>query len=112
MHGALPIMRPLAGSGFGHGLAQALPAVALFPLPALDEQVDALKPLEHVALGRDLARPFETSVLAHREPPWTCCRGAEPHLETKCPLIIANFPSSAQPLPSRRVCWARCKIRP
>lgn len=59
----------VGGLGLGHGLAKTLAAVAFLPLPTLDEQVDALETLEHVALGSDLARPFETSVLAHDEPP-------------------------------------------
>jgi hypothetical protein len=53
------------GSNLGLGLAQALDAVARFPLAALFEQIDALETLQDVALNDDTAGTLETFVLRH-----------------------------------------------
>jgi hypothetical protein len=54
-------------SNVGLGLAQALDAIAGFPLAALSEQVDALEALQDVALDDDTAGTLETFVLRHGE---------------------------------------------
>jgi hypothetical protein len=53
------------GSNVGLGLAQALDAVAGFPLAAFSEQVNALEALQDVALDDDTAGTLETFVLRH-----------------------------------------------
>jgi hypothetical protein len=50
------------------GLAQTRTAVAVFPLAALFQQLDALKALQHVALGRDPVVVSKTRMLAHDLP--------------------------------------------
>ena len=50
-------------SRFGLGFAKAGDAVALFPLAAFFEDFHALKALEDVAFGGDLAGAFQASVL-------------------------------------------------
>ena len=47
----------------GLGLAEALNAVARFPLTALFEQVDAFETLQYVALNDETADTLETFVL-------------------------------------------------
>ena len=49
----------------GLGLAQTQTAVAFLPLATGLEEVDALETLEDVALGRDLSRSLETTMLTH-----------------------------------------------
>jgi hypothetical protein len=60
-------LRAAHGSNFGLGLAQALDAVAGFPLATLFEQVDAFKTLQDVALDDNTAGTLETFVLRHGE---------------------------------------------
>jgi hypothetical protein len=54
-------------SNVGLGLAQALDAIASFPLAAFSEQVDALETLQDVALDDDTVGTLETFVLRHGE---------------------------------------------
>jgi hypothetical protein len=51
------------GSDVGLGLAEALDAVAGFPLAALFQQVHALEALEDVALNHDTRGALEAFVL-------------------------------------------------
>jgi hypothetical protein len=50
------------------GLAQTRTAVAVFPLTALFQQLDALKALQHVALGCDPVVVSKARMLAHDLP--------------------------------------------
>jgi hypothetical protein len=52
-------------SGFRLGLPQAKAAVAFLPLAALLKQIDALKTLEDVTPGRNLAGTSQTAMLTH-----------------------------------------------
>jgi len=54
-------------SDVGLGLAQTLDAIALLPLTAFLENIDALKALQNVALHDDAAGTLETFVLGHDE---------------------------------------------
>lgn len=47
----------------GLGLAEALDAVARFPLAALLEKIDALETLQDIALNDEAVGPLETLVL-------------------------------------------------
>jgi hypothetical protein len=58
-------------SNVGLGLAQALDAVAGFPLAAFPEQVDALKALQDVAFDDDTVGTLETFVLRHGDKKWS-----------------------------------------
>jgi hypothetical protein len=51
------------GLDVGLGLAQALDAVARFPLAALFEEIDALETLQDVAFDDDAAGTLETLML-------------------------------------------------
>jgi len=50
-------------SDVGFGFAEALDAVARFPLAAFLEQIDAFKTLQDVAFDNDTAGTLETFVL-------------------------------------------------
>ena len=52
-------------SGFRLGLPETKAAVAFLPLAALLKQIDALKTLQDVTLGRNLASSSQTAMLTH-----------------------------------------------
>jgi hypothetical protein len=54
-----------AGSNVGLGLAEALDAVALFPLAAFLEQFDALKTLQNIAFLYDTTETLKAFMLGH-----------------------------------------------
>ncbi len=51
--------------GLGLGLLKTQATATFLPLPALLEEVNALKTLENIALGGDLAGTLKRCVLAH-----------------------------------------------
>ena len=53
-----PRFKSCIGDLFSLGLAQTNDAVAWFPLPALAQDLNALKPLQHTTLPTECGRPF------------------------------------------------------
>ena len=52
-------------SSFRLGLPETKATIALFPLTALLKQIDTLKTLQDVTLGRNLAGTSQTAMLTH-----------------------------------------------
>ena len=53
------------GLGFGLSLLKTKTAAILFPFATLLKQIDTLKALQDIALGRNLAGTSKTAMLTH-----------------------------------------------